>query len=550
MIQPYAIAVGGGYLYVESGWCAKWSPCTNFVSQFSAASGAFIRTIQGRTHGWGSQPATALAARGGILWVLGRKLAEIRASDGALIRSVAYGGRALCVDAAHVWVVDYGSDVAEVRVATGALVRYITKPASAFPSPAAIASDGTHVWVEGMDTLTELLASNGSVVRVIKHEGTTDYWDPESLALDGKNVWVSFYNGLLEEFNANSGASVAKRKLSSVNNTNAGVVVASNIAWVLEGQGVTAFRVDDGSQLWTITGSLHGFSGPQGLASDGTHVWVTNTTGNTVTELDAATRQPVRQIAGPQYQFDEPAGIATDGVNVWVVNTRSDDETASVTEFSAITGQLVRIFDDPSLRFYETGPIEVTGGYVWIGSWDAITELDAATGAVVRIIDSTGGQSSSTSAVAVGADVWMLRGATVTEFNTATGTIVRVVPFLSGFSLTSDGAHLWILSAQNTLTEIRESNGAVMRTIQGARFGLVLAQAVVAGGGHVWIANGCPYNDCSSSIAELSSSTGQLAQVLAGSRYAINDPFGLLLVGGDVWTTNALQQSLTVFSST
>src|SRR5215469_3966600 len=63
-----------------------------------------------------------------------------------------------------------------------------------------------------------------------------------------------------------------------------------------------------------------GFGYPYGVASDGTHVWVTNLYGGSVTELDAATGALVHVLQGPKYGFDDPAAISSDGSHVWVTN--------------------------------------------------------------------------------------------------------------------------------------------------------------------------------------------------------------------------------------
>jgi hypothetical protein len=58
---------------------------------------------------------------------------------------------------------------------------------------------------------------------------------------------------------------------------------------------------------------------------------VANYHGNSVTELDAATGALVQVLNGPQYRFVAPGGIGLDGSHVWVTNTGSE----SVTEFPA-----------------------------------------------------------------------------------------------------------------------------------------------------------------------------------------------------------------------
>jgi hypothetical protein len=53
--------------------------------------------------------------------------------------------------------------------------------------------------------------------------------------------------------------------------------------------------------------------------------------GASVTELSASTGALVRVIRCPSYGFDGPEGITSDGSHVWVANF----DGASVTEFPA-----------------------------------------------------------------------------------------------------------------------------------------------------------------------------------------------------------------------
>ena len=55
----------------------------------------------------------------------------------------------------------------ELDAATGALVQVIGASSYEFDFPAAITSDGTHVWVAGGDSVTELDAATGALVQVI-----------------------------------------------------------------------------------------------------------------------------------------------------------------------------------------------------------------------------------------------------------------------------------------------------------------------------------------------------------------------------------------------
>ena len=81
----------------------------------------------------------------------------------------------------------------------------------------------------------------------------------------------------------------------------------------------------------TYAGGSYGFNGPQGVAFDGTHIWVANFSGASVTELNASDGKWVRTLSGGSYGFNGPYALAFDGTHVWVPNFSGN----SVTELNA-----------------------------------------------------------------------------------------------------------------------------------------------------------------------------------------------------------------------
>jgi len=76
-----------------------------------------------------------------------------------------------------------------------------------------------------------------------------------------------------------------------------------------------------------LSGGSYGFSGPQAVAFDGTHLWVTNDIGNSVTELNAADGSWVQTLSGGTYRLNLPQSIAFDGTHVWVTNMAGNSVT-------------------------------------------------------------------------------------------------------------------------------------------------------------------------------------------------------------------------------
>lgn len=58
-----------------------------------------------------------------------------------------------------------------------------------------------------------------------------------------------------------------------------------------------------------------------GVAFDGAHLWVTNSNGNSVTELNASNGNWVQTLSGGSYAFRAPSAIAFDGTHLWATNS-------------------------------------------------------------------------------------------------------------------------------------------------------------------------------------------------------------------------------------
>lgn len=146
-----------------------------------------------------------------------------------------------------------------------------------------------------------------------------------------------------------------------------------------------------------------------------------------------------------------------------------------------------------------------SSGHVWVtnSGTDGVTEIDAATGKVIRSVD-----------------------AKADRFNAPTGVAV-------------DGEHVWVVSGGvespngtsnvGTVTELDESSGALIRTIKLKKRGVTGLSGVSAGGSHVWITA-----DGGARVAELSNVSGAVLHVYrTGER--IVDESGIDVFGTRVW---------------
>jgi DNA-binding beta-propeller fold protein YncE len=98
-------------------------------------------------------------------------------------------------------------------------------------------------------------------------------------------------------------------------------------------------------------------------------------------QVARAAPMPAGAVRSPA--FNGPFGVSSDGTHVWVA-----DYDNSVTELDAATGALVQVITGSNYGF--DSPVEVNsdGSHVWITNAgnNSVTELDAATGALVQVI--------------------------------------------------------------------------------------------------------------------------------------------------------------------
>ena len=165
------------------------------------------------------------------------------------------------------------------------------------------------------------------------------------------------------------------------------------------------------------------FNHPDAFASDGTHLWVANEGGNSVTELNLSDGSLVRVIAGSSYGLYFPIALASDGTHLWVAN----------------------LYDDLATN---------TGR--------SVTELNLSDGSLVQVIRSTYAFNFPSSLTSDGTHLWVANsgGNSVTELNLSDGSLVQVISdpsfgFNGPVALIFDGTHLWVVNnAGNSLTEL------------------------------------------------------------------------------------------------
>jgi hypothetical protein len=318
---------------------------------------------------------------------------------------------------------------------------------------------------------------------------------------------------------------------------------------------------------------LYAFNYPYAMASDGSHLWVANVFGNSVTELSAVNGAWIRTLtdAPNGFGFDRPQAVTFADGEVWVVNPPENvqqTENGTIDEINPATGKLVRLLGTSSYsgdpKFDEPLAVVASGPDIWVanggfGTNPYLTEFVAATGVQVREVSGASYALDAPEAmVSTGADIWITNqnGDTVTEVSATTGAFVRNLSggsygFAGPSSVAYDGTHVWVANSLGTggdsVTEIAPSTGAWMQTLTGGSYAFNHPDAIAVAGAHVYVANGGFQASPGTTVSEFSAATGAFVRVLSSASYAFNFPSAIVVQGPDVWVANEYGLSVTEF---
>jgi len=345
----------------------------------------------------------------------------------------------------------------------------------AFKHPTAIALDHDgHIWISNQDYfgVTEIEASTGHVIRVINAK-TDGFIDPYGIAVAGQHVWIvsggveyangTSHVGTVTELDPKSGSLIRTVSLKKRGVTGLSAVSANNQhVWVAADGGGRVV------ELSNVTGRiLHVYRGPHNevqpddVASNNSDVWVvgpeaangvverSNVTGR---KLKTVTPTHLEMAQGQTYKapvYLSPSCVTVDARYVWTGNEGGltfSPPDGSVTQINAATDKIVRTVGSAADRFRGTiQSVYSDGTHVWVvnGSvsyrghrrGDSITELNAANGSLVRVIQLHDGvYADPVDVVSNGVDVWITDAGggtygigSVIELNASNGAVVRTI---------------------------------------------------------------------------------------------------------------------------
>ncbi len=310
---------------------------------------------------------------------------------------------------------------------------------ASFNSPSGITTDGTNLYVAdaGNNTVRQIVIATGQVTTLAGAAGvvgsingtglSASFNSPEGITTDGKNLYVTdMYNDTIRQ-----------------------IVIATGQVTILAGTGQTPGSTDG-------TGAAAGFQNPKGITTNGTNLYVTDTYNDTIRQIVIATGQ-VTTLAGTAEaagstdgtgataKFNWPEGITTDGTYLYVTDTGND----TIRKILITTGQVTTLAGaanigstdgiGTSANFWNPVGIATDGTNLYVA--------DASNDTVRQIVIATGKVTS-------------LAGTVETVGSTdGAGTVAS---FYEPNGITTDGTNLYVTdSGNNTIRQIVISTGTV-----------------------------------------------------------------------------------------
>ncbi len=290
-----------------------------------------------------------------------------------------------------------------------------------FFAPEAITTDGKNLYVadSANDLIRKIVISTGEVTTLagtgaagfLDATGTNaQFNDPTGLTTDGTNVFVSDTGNHL----------IRKINISTAEVT------------TLAGTGSSGSS--DG------TGTAASFSEPAGITSDGTNLYLADRSNHRIRKIVISTGV-VTTLAGSSTghtdgtgtgaQFSFPEGITTDGTNLYVADTSNSVirkiviSTAEVTTLAGSGAQGMTDGNGTSATFNRPIAMTTDGTNIYVG--DSITSI-------IRKIE------------IASADVTTLAGSGDRDFADGTGSNAK---FLEPRGITTDGKSIYVSDMQN-----------------------------------------------------------------------------------------------------
>lgn len=194
------------------------------------------------------------------------------------------------------------------------------------------------------------------------------------------------------------------------------------------------------------------------------------------------------------------------------------------------------------------------GGHLWVtnAADSSVSEIDPSTGAWIANYRSPGsGFDHPLAIAALGAELFVLNANdTLTELRASNGTLVRRISgahygISDPIALTTVGNDVLVLNSGpvGSITEIGANDSSFVMNIRGSAYAFDSPSALAVTRTHAFVAN-----KSSNSVTEVDTTTGKLIRVVAG--HGLSAPDGVAIGSGNVWVADQNTSGVTEISAT
>ena len=109
-------------------------------------------------------------------------------------------------------------------------------------------------------------------------------------------------------------------------------------------------------------------------------------------------------------------------------------------------------------------------------------------------------------------------------------------------ALTVCAGRVWVIDANNSLTEVNEATGVVVRVLGSASYNFNNPVALGCAHDRLWVVDKGTATGQNAGVTEINATSGQLLRVLSSPGYQFDQPNAIAVGGSHVWVTNGATQ--------
>jgi YVTN family beta-propeller protein len=218
----------------------------------------------------------------------------------------------------------------------------------------------------------------------------------------------------------------------------------------------TSFNIPYSDTKNYIESSVTVGGGPEGIAFDGTYMWVTNSSDDNVSKIDVTNDVVISSVT----VGNDPEELAFDGTYMWVVN-RLDDNVSKIDVTNDVVISSVTVGNSPI-------GIAFDGTYMWVANRldDNVSKIDVTNDVVISSV--TVGNEPAGIAFD-GTYMWVTNSSdnNVSKIDVTNDVVISSVTVgNSPIGIAFDGTHMWVTNILGTsISKINVSEDVVSNTI-------------------------------------------------------------------------------------